>query len=490
MKVPVRWRCFGRGVGIGLLLVLVTLGQAHGEKRKWNVYRLDEGGRYLELSPNTNGGNGFSQQTRHTKSGDRYLQWSFGCCDTILQNLHQGEDWNSRHVPLGPGRIFVETENMNSYSVIYDRRDKKAFNDIVTQLGLEASIEKRKTRAWILQPTDNPAPALEPYRGKPKWPDLKKESESKAFSLEAAREINKGLSQGAIYNKKGLYYFDGVTFDELARFIEEENGTPVVNKMGKGGRYSFTIPSDPPIWKRFTIGKTPTGFEALGMKISWTDQEEMDVVVVRDKKGGATGKLPLPAVELEDPPGPPSERIPELLGRWRKKSCTYIGQPSLCVLQRYFAGLTPHNYDICYDGHGFHAIATNGHALAQKQLDELYALESWKIHRWGKFYRATNLELLGGEWQPTVWVLIRLDGNTLHWCSIEAVPPEMEDLYPPPKDFSREELNRGAYIIFERVNDTPKQKRWASPKRSRHCRHLHRTRCRGPVRRLQKFGRY
>ncbi|HBO43097.1 MAG TPA: hypothetical protein DD670_04020 [Planctomycetaceae bacterium] len=428
------------------LLVMVVVGPARADNPIRTMHLLDDNGRYLEIAPNPPG-SGSGQKTRHTKAGQRYLEWTCGDCESILRDMHQRMDRRHRYANLGPSRIVVETKNQRHYSVVYDDSDEAAFQDTANQLGLEVTVEKRAVMAWVLEPMDGPAPGLQPYRGKPEWPQLKAESRSDA--IEHAQRIDEGLCEEAIYYKGDLCYSDGITFDEFARFVEEVNRIPVVNKTGRAGHYSFTLPKD--FWKKFVFGNPPTVLEPIGVKVVRSDAEELNVVVVRDKRGDTMDVRPLREVAVEEPPGP-TEPIPELLGKWRVTRATCRGEAAPWV---FLFG------DLCCDGRRLYFVDATG--KVPRHLD---GFEVWKTTRWGKFYRAIRFEFFGGEWNVAERVLLQVHGNTLTYCGIE----DAEGTPYFPMDFSREETARGMYIVFERVDVMSRSpKGWTQQQRPPRC---------------------
>ena len=221
-----------------------------------------------------------------------------------------------------PSRLILETKNQSFYEVVCDWKDPtlKTATEVADKLGLEIVRERRRGLAWVIRANDEKPSRLERFNGKPKWPELKVSGRG----FERMKFPN-----GGVYVRKGAggipsdtVYFDGVSFDEVARFFETELRFPVVNETGDNNLYSFTLPKvawdrrdhwrpdplsldnwDGLVWKydslsfggrwcHFDLGKT-IPLPGLGLSVV-SAEPEIDVTIVRDKRAVGDPRAPSP----------------------------------------------------------------------------------------------------------------------------------------------------------------------------------------------------
>lgn len=250
------------------------------------VYRADTADRYLEITEvSANGVVLRARAARDTVTGPRSLTRVRGDCEFILETIY---GWDHP-------RLVVETNDPGYYEVVYDYQDPLAFEEVVKHLGCRAVTGRRRVVSWIIEIGDPNAQGLKPYDGKPRWPRLALASLSPqdemgshgTFEWPRPIEVSKSVDpriEGAIYKSDDTIYFDGVSLDDFAVFLERVTRLPTVNRTEKLGRFSFT--TEKRFWNELEFDDEPYTIDSLGLDIIW-GKPEIEVTVV--KKQAAAG---------------------------------------------------------------------------------------------------------------------------------------------------------------------------------------------------------
>jgi hypothetical protein len=169
-----------------------------------------------------------------------------GDLDFICTELHGTEN----------PRIVIESKNKRSYQVVSNLRDRDALKVIAKPLGLLVTQEEREIRAITIRV------APEGHRLKPaaKGKQVKVED----VSCEA----------------DGRWPLDGVTADELARFLEIRYRRPVINQTALEGRWSILLSEK--AGKMGPSADDTAPLDDVGLELRW-EKVKIPVTVVKDK---------------------------------------------------------------------------------------------------------------------------------------------------------------------------------------------------------------
>lgn len=257
--------------------------------------------------------------TIQAKAGARELvRYSSGDCKDVFDDLL------SRSGNPEAARLVVETKDQSYYSILYDHEftpTMKTVTQVADTLGLEMVHAQRRKLAFVIDANDEKRTGIERFEGQPKWPEAREPKKLDKLGLPeltygklVPREIKKFPNGGILFARQKFdddnsiaeddnLYFDGVSFDELAQYLEEECCVPVVNQIKDKLLYSFTLPGD--ICKRFSFEKT-VPLPGLGLSVR-SGEVEMEVILVRDKRAHTTprtkpARSPAPAPTGPTPP--------------------------------------------------------------------------------------------------------------------------------------------------------------------------------------------
>jgi hypothetical protein len=155
-------------------------------------------------------------------------------------------------------RIVIEAKDRKSYQVVFNKGEE-SLKLIAKHLGLAVVLEERKIDAITLRVS---------RRGH----RLKAAAKGKRVDL--AREI--GISR----DEEGRWQFEGITADELARFLEADFRRPVVNLTSLKGRWSVTLSNE--AVKNCPSADETTTLDDLGLELQW-EKVKVPVTVIKDK---------------------------------------------------------------------------------------------------------------------------------------------------------------------------------------------------------------
>jgi hypothetical protein len=153
-------------------------------------------------------------------------------------------------------RIVIESENKGQYQVVYSLGDRnKTLEVIAKPLGLVVTREEREVKAITIRET-------------PGGHRLRRAAEDKRTDVDRV-----------CCNSYG-WLLDGVTADELARFLETRYCRRVVNLTSLEGRWSILLSE-----KAAKMGPPngdPAALDDLGLELRW-EKVKIPVTVVKDK---------------------------------------------------------------------------------------------------------------------------------------------------------------------------------------------------------------
>jgi hypothetical protein len=153
-------------------------------------------------------------------------------------------------------RLVIESKSKEHYQVVYKQRDHEALKVIAKALGLDVTQEERKISAITIR---------ESAGGHKLKPAAKGEQANVEMNCRVVDE---------------RWALDGVTADELARFLETRLHRPVVNLTALDGRWSILLSR--------TASKIPPEpdevirLDSLGLELRW-EKVKILVTVVKDK---------------------------------------------------------------------------------------------------------------------------------------------------------------------------------------------------------------
>jgi hypothetical protein len=170
---------------------------------------VDTKERYLELrTGNILGGHLITQKKIKHRPELGELTEVHGTLEEICSEIH---GWRNP-------RIVVESRNKDtSYQVVHQFGDREALKSIATFLHLEVVTDEREVEAVGI-------------RTLPTGHRLKPAVKGRQTNIETV-----------LLNADGTYTLDGVTLDELARFVETQCRRPVVNLTGIKGRWQIRL---------------------------------------------------------------------------------------------------------------------------------------------------------------------------------------------------------------------------------------------------------
>jgi len=153
-------------------------------------------------------------------------------------------------------RIVIESKSKERYQVVYQKGDHEALKVIAKALGLDVTQEERKVSAITIRESAG-GHKLKPAAN--------------------GEQVDVGKNCRVVDER---WVLDGVTADELARFLETRLHRPVVNLTALDGRWSILLSR--------TAGKTPPEddeiirLDNLGLELQW-EKVKILVTVVKDK---------------------------------------------------------------------------------------------------------------------------------------------------------------------------------------------------------------
>lgn len=235
--------------------------------------------------------------TIHTASGKKELvRIQSGDCKSIIYVLLLRS--GSGEAP----RLAVETKDKSNYSILMDHKvapTMKSVDIVMEKLALERVYERRHMLAHVIRRNDEKQVGIERLEGHAKWPEARKQMvkvnaiglPELAYGRLTPWEIKEFPKGGVIFGMSkndddtsiandSKLYFDGVSFGELAQYLEEMRRSPVVNQTNDTRLYSFTLPWN--IWKQFDFDKA-VPLPGLGLSVK-SEEIDLDAVVVRDKR--------------------------------------------------------------------------------------------------------------------------------------------------------------------------------------------------------------
>lgn len=153
-------------------------------------------------------------------------------------------------------RIVIESKNKGHYQVVFQREDPEALKLLAKPLGLVVSQEEREIQAITIRVSAG-------------GPRLKTAGKGQRVKIE-----------DVCCNVDGQWPLDGVTADELARFLETRYRKPVVNLTSLKGVWSILLSR-----KAGIEGPEPdkkTHLDDLGLELQW-EKVKIPVTVIKDK---------------------------------------------------------------------------------------------------------------------------------------------------------------------------------------------------------------
>jgi hypothetical protein len=154
-----------------------------------------------------------------------------------------------------PG-IVIESRNKGHYQVVYPWGDRGALEVIAKPLGLLVTQEEREVQALTIRVAKG------------------------GHRLEPAAEGKQVEVEEVCCDIEGRWPLDGVTADELARFLETRYRRPVVNRTALKGRWSILLSEK--AGKTWPSGDEKAPLDDLGLELRW-EKVKVPVVVVKDK---------------------------------------------------------------------------------------------------------------------------------------------------------------------------------------------------------------
>jgi hypothetical protein len=152
-------------------------------------------------------------------------------------------------------RIVIESKNQARYQVIYKYGDREALKVIAKPLGLTVTHEEREIRAITVRVSEGG------HR-------LKPAAKGKKVKIEEVCSV------------EGRWPLDGVSADELARFLERRYHEPVVNLTSLKGTWSMLLSHEAGnFWPSANEKKQ---LDDLGLELRW-EKVRIPVTVVKDK---------------------------------------------------------------------------------------------------------------------------------------------------------------------------------------------------------------
>ena len=209
------------------------------------IYLEDTPARYLRIKKgNPNICLIAGEQLPHRKD-IKYPRRIEGDLHTIFSEMHG----------IDHPRIVVETKNQKGYEIVFNPDDEQAMEIVAKQLGMTVSEDDREILALqitVVKGEHHLKPVAKP--DKPQW--------------------------DCCETSDGVWPLHGVCMEELALFLQSRLRSPVVDKTGLAGYYSFEIAD-----KTVRVGPEKTKTEPLdrtGLQLHW-EQTKTNVLVIKDK---------------------------------------------------------------------------------------------------------------------------------------------------------------------------------------------------------------
>jgi len=209
------------------------------------IYLEDSPARYLRIKKgNPNIGSGSPADLPHRKD-IKYPRRIEGNLKTLFEGIY---GWDHP-------KIVVETKNQKGYEVVFNPDDKQAMEIVAKQLGMTVGEDDREILALKITVAEGghhlkPVPKPD----KPQW--------------------------DCCETGDGVWPLHGVNMGELALFLQSRLRSPVVDKTGLAGYYSFEIAD-----KTVRVGPKKDKTEPLdhtGLQLHW-ERTKTKVLVVKDK---------------------------------------------------------------------------------------------------------------------------------------------------------------------------------------------------------------
>jgi hypothetical protein len=152
-------------------------------------------------------------------------------------------------------RIVVESKNAGRYQVVYKWGDREALKVIARPLGLVVTEENRELQAITIRVAPG-GHRLQP----------------------GAKGVVVNLAE--VHVRDTGWPLEGVTMDQLARFLEQRYRRPVVNLTAVEGRWSIVV-SDRAA-RMFPGSDETAALDGLGLELRW-ETVTIPVTVVKDR---------------------------------------------------------------------------------------------------------------------------------------------------------------------------------------------------------------
>jgi len=154
-------------------------------------------------------------------------------------------------------RIVIESKDKRPYHVVFKWGDQEALKVIAKPLGLIVAQEEREIRAITIRQSAGG------HR-------LKPAAEGKRVELEEV-----------CGNEDGTWPLEGVTADELARFLETRYWVPVVNLTSLRGRWSIILSREAEKLNLWLEDGQIRQLDDLGLELKW-EKIKIPVTVVNN----------------------------------------------------------------------------------------------------------------------------------------------------------------------------------------------------------------
>ena len=151
--------------------------------------------------------------------------------------------------------------------------------EVADSLDLEIVHGRRRHPAFVMRANTEPRSHIEQFTGKPKWPELR----VAGHGCRTMKFPNGGVFGRVDWDHQAddKLYFDGISFSELAQFLERAACVPVMDQTGDKKSYCFALPQF--IERQFFNPNTTTNLPGLGVSVT-SATVEMEALVVRDRQ--------------------------------------------------------------------------------------------------------------------------------------------------------------------------------------------------------------
>lgn len=174
-----------------------------------------------------------------------------------LQEVHGDLDFICTEIHgVDNPRIVVESKSKHHYQVVYKWGDRKALKVIAKPLGLVVTREERQVPALTIRES------VGGHR-------LKRAEKGRQVKVEVI-----------CCDIDGRWPLDGVSADELARFLEIQYRRPVVNLTALDGRWSILLSEK--AGTTWPSADEKAQLDELGLELRW-GKVKIPVTVVKDK---------------------------------------------------------------------------------------------------------------------------------------------------------------------------------------------------------------